>query len=104
MRVLAAGVHLRRVPALLLNERQIELIARAVPKRQYYLQSRQGNRLFELALGPIALALCGASDAASQSLIDQILASHGPAGFAERFLAAKGLDSGCGFAERFPGR
>ncbi len=87
-----------------LNERQIELIARAVPKRQYYLQSRQGNRLFELALGPIALALCGASDAASQSLIDQILAGHGPAGFAERFLAASGLDWAAALAGRFHGQ
>ena len=40
-----------------LNDRQIELIARAVPKRQYYLQSRRGNRLFELGLGPIALGV-----------------------------------------------
>src|SRR3546814_703400 len=47
-----------------LNERQVELIARATPKRHYYLQSRRGNRLFELGLGPIALALCGASDPA----------------------------------------
>ncbi len=75
-----------------LNERQIELIARAVPKRQYYLQSRRGNRLFELALGPIALTLCGASDPASQTLIDQILAEHGPDAFAGPFLAARGLD------------
>src|SRR5208282_1746567 len=29
-----------------LNDRQIELIARATPKRHYYLQSRRGNRLF----------------------------------------------------------
>jgi ABC-type uncharacterized transport system YnjBCD ATPase subunit len=34
-----------------LNERQIELIARATPKRDYYLQSRRGNRLFDLGLG-----------------------------------------------------
>jgi type IV secretion/conjugal transfer VirB4 family ATPase len=35
-----------------LNERQIELISRASPKRHYYLQSARGNRLFELGLGP----------------------------------------------------
>src|SRR3546814_5729853 len=45
-----------------LNDRQIELIARATPKRHYHLQSARGNRLFELALGPIALALCGRSE------------------------------------------
>ncbi|WP_347271367.1 conjugal transfer protein TrbE, partial [Rhizorhabdus histidinilytica] len=29
-----------------LNDRQIEIIARAMPKRDYYCQSRRGNRLF----------------------------------------------------------
>lgn len=75
-----------------LNERQIELIARATPKRQYYLQSRRGNRLFELALEPIALALCRASDPASQNLIDRIVAEHNPDEFAARFLEASDLD------------
>ena len=75
-----------------LNERQIELIARATPKRHYYLQSRAGNRLFELALGPIALALCGASDPDSQNLIDRLLDEHGRDGFTAAFLRARGLD------------
>jgi type IV secretion system protein TrbE len=69
-----------------LNERQVELIARSTPKRHYYLQSARGNRLFELGLGPIALALCGASDPAAQKRIDRILADHGQSGFAARFL------------------
>ncbi|HVA13763.1 MAG TPA: conjugal transfer protein TrbE [Stellaceae bacterium] len=74
-----------------LNARQIELVARATPKRHYYLQSRQGNRLFELGLGPIALALCGASSAADQALIERVLAEHGPAGFLEGYLRARDL-------------
>jgi type IV secretion system protein VirB4 len=75
-----------------LNERQIELIARATPKRQYYLQSTRGNRLFELGLGPIALALCGASDPDSQKRIDALLAEHGADTFAARWLDQSGLD------------
>ncbi|MCX8478030.1 MAG: conjugal transfer protein TrbE [Sphingomonas sp.] len=74
-----------------LNARQIELVSRATPKRHYYLQSARGNRLFELGLGPIALALCGASDPESQKAIDAILAEHGPRDFAARFLALAGL-------------
>ncbi len=74
-----------------LNERQIELVGRATPKRQYYLQSARGNRLFELGLGPIALALCGASDPASQVRIDQLLATGGSDRFAARFLDASGV-------------
>ena len=75
-----------------LNQRQIELIAHATPKRDYYLQSRRGNRLFDLGLGRIALAFCGASDPAAQRRIDRILAEPGSAGFARRWLKASGLD------------
>jgi type IV secretion system protein VirB4 len=75
-----------------LNDRQIELVSRATPKRQYYLQSARGNRLFELGLGPVALALCGASDPATQSKIDGMIADGGLSDFATRFLASAGLD------------
>ncbi|MDX2307097.1 MAG: conjugal transfer protein TrbE, partial [Hyphomicrobium sp.] len=44
-----------------LNDRQIEILSRATPKRDYYCQSRRGNRLFELGLSEVALALCAAS-------------------------------------------
>jgi type IV secretion/conjugal transfer VirB4 family ATPase len=74
-----------------LNERQIELIARATPKRQYYLQSRRGNRLFEMSLGPVALAFAGSSDPSTQTLIDHLLGERGQANFAGNFLGAKGL-------------
>jgi type IV secretion/conjugal transfer VirB4 family ATPase len=74
-----------------LNARQIELIARATAKRDYYLQSRSGNRLFQLGLGPVALALCGASDAVAQARIRSVLADHGQADFGAHFLAASGL-------------
>jgi type IV secretion system protein VirB4 len=84
-----------------LNERQIELIARATPKQHYYLQSRRGNRLFELGLGPIALALCGASDPVSQTLIDSLLAKHGLENFAPEFLKARDLDWAAALARKF---
>ena len=73
-----------------LNQRQIDIIATASPKRHYYYQSAVGNRLFELGLGPVALALCGASSPADQALIDRI-AGDGTEPFAGRFLAAKGF-------------
>jgi type IV secretion system protein VirB4 len=75
-----------------LNERQIELIARATPKRHYYLQSARGNRLFELGLGPVALALCGSSDPTAQARIDAVLGEHGAEHFAPAFLRDCGLD------------
>jgi type IV secretion system protein VirB4 len=39
-----------------LNAREIDSIARAVPKRHYYFKSPRGSRLFELGLGPVTLA------------------------------------------------
>ena len=85
-----------------LNGRQIELIARASPKRDYYLQSQRGNRLFDLALGPIALALCGASDPASQRLIDRVLDQVGGEGFLAGFLEARGVGWAGAVLDRFP--
>ena len=85
-----------------LNERQIELISRATPKRHYYLQSARGNRLFELGLGPVALALCGASDPISQRRIDTTLAEAGPDQFAASFLASADLGWAADLLAEFP--
>ena len=52
-----------------LNKRQIEILAAAIPKRQYYYVSEQGRRLFELALGPLALSFVGATDKESIATI-----------------------------------
>src|SRR6266567_1578258 len=75
-----------------LNDRQIEIIARATPKRDYYCQSRRGNRLFELGLGPVALAFCAASSKTDQAAIAEVMAEHGRDGFAAGWLRRKGLD------------
>ena len=74
-----------------LNDRQIEIIARATPKRDYYCQSRRGNRLFELGLGPVALAFCAASSKADHAAIDRVLAEFGRDAFVETWLADRGL-------------
>lgn len=70
-----------------LNDRQIEIIARATPKRDYYCQSRRGNRLFELGLGPVALAFCAASSKADHAAIERLLAEHGRDDFTPAWLA-----------------
>ena len=75
-----------------LNARQIEILARATPKRDYYCQSRRGNRLFELGLGPAALAFTAASAKTDQTAISRLLAEHGPAGFAAVWLRHRGVD------------
>ncbi len=75
-----------------LNDRQIEMLGRATPKRDYYCQSRRGNRLFELGLSEVALAFVAASDKASQNEIARTFAEAGRDGFAARWLREKGLD------------
>ena len=74
-----------------LNSRQIEIIARATPKRDYYCQSRRGNRLFELGLGSVALALCASSDKAAHALIDELLRDGARPYFLEAWLYANDL-------------
>jgi type IV secretion system protein VirB4 len=75
-----------------LNDRQIEIIARATPKRDYYCQSRRGNRLFELGLGEVALAFTAASLKTDQAAIAEVMLEHGRDGFAAAWLRRKGLD------------
>ncbi|MFG1289648.1 conjugal transfer protein TrbE [Xanthobacter versatilis] len=74
-----------------LNDRQIEILARATPKRDYYCQSRRGNRLFELGLSQVALALCAAGSKTDQAALSLILAEHGRDGFLAAWLRHRGL-------------
>ena len=73
-----------------LNDRQIEILSRATPKRDYYCQSRRGNRLFELGLSEVALAFTAASSKTDQAAIAETLAAHGADGFAAAWLRAQG--------------
>lgn len=75
-----------------LNGRQIEIVATAQPKRDYYYQSREGNRLFDLDLGAVALAFTGASRPQDQRAIDDVLGDAGVPGFAAAWLRHRGLD------------
>ena len=73
-----------------LNSRQIEILATAVPKRQYYYSSEWGHRLYDLALGPLALAFVGASDKESIAEIRALEAKYGAA-WTDEWLASRGL-------------
>ncbi|ARC36812.1 conjugal transfer protein TrbE [Paracoccus yeei] len=75
-----------------LNDRQIEILARATPKRDYYCQSRRGNRLFELGLSEVGLALCAASSKSDQARIAAILAEHRREGYLAAWLRDRGMD------------
>ena len=74
-----------------LNDRQIEILSRATPKRDYYCQSRRGNRLFELGLGDVSLAFTAASSKTDQIKIGELIETRGHADFAEFWLRHRGL-------------
>ncbi|HAU1766404.1 TPA: conjugal transfer protein TrbE [Legionella pneumophila] len=73
-----------------LNPRQIDIIAAAQPKRDYYYVSEKGQRLYQLALGPYALAFVGATDPDSIARMKQLEFKHGDA-WVSQWLSEKGL-------------
>jgi type IV secretion/conjugal transfer VirB4 family ATPase len=50
-----------------LNEKQIQILATATPKRDYYYTSPQGNRLFELGLDEVQLSYCAQTSKEAQA-------------------------------------
>lgn len=74
-----------------LNERQLQILSIATPKQQYYYQSRLGNRLFDVELGPIALAFCAASRAEDRALVKEVLQQYGQKRFLAEYLSRRGL-------------
>ena len=74
-----------------LNPRQIEIVARARPKRDYYTTSPAGRRLIDLTLGPVALAFLGSASAENLREIRELVSRFG-ARWPEVWLRARQLD------------
>ncbi|MDY0215037.1 MAG: conjugal transfer protein TrbE [Bacilli bacterium] len=62
-----------------LNDAQINIIVEAIPKREYYYVSPLGTRLFNLALGDIALSFVGASSKEQIKECKRLVAQYGEA-------------------------
>jgi type IV secretion system protein VirB4 len=75
-----------------LNRRQIEIIAMATPKRQYYAMHPDGRRLFELGLSGPELAFVGASGKEDIARIRQLRAELGNA-WPAQWLRERGQDA-----------
>ncbi|CZG58473.1 TPA: conjugal transfer protein TrbE [Legionella pneumophila] len=73
-----------------LNPRQIDIIAQAQPKRDYYYVSEKGQRLYQLALGSMALAFVGATDPDSIARMKQLELKYGD-GWVSKWLTEKGI-------------
>ncbi|HAT9431712.1 TPA: conjugal transfer protein TrbE [Legionella pneumophila] len=73
-----------------LNPRQIDIIAQAQPKRDYYYVSQKGQRLYQLALGSMALAFVGATDPDSIARMKQLELKYSD-GWVSQWLTEKGI-------------
>lgn len=62
-----------------LTPTQISIISRMTPKREYYYVSPLGKRVFDLGLGPVALAFCGVSGSDDLNMIDRLIDEKGQA-------------------------
>lgn len=75
-----------------LNDKQLQILSTSIPKKQYYYQSRLGNRLFDIELGPLALSFCAASRPEDKLLIKEILKHYGNVAFPREYLKIKKLE------------
>jgi type IV secretion system protein VirB4 len=73
-----------------LNAVEIDIIATATKKREYYVISPEGRRLIDLGLGPIALAFAGVSAKEDVARIKALAATHGDA-WPAQWLQEKGI-------------
>jgi len=62
-----------------LNDREIEILAHATVKRQYYYKSPLGRRLFSFGFGPAVLSFVGASGQEDLRTARELIAQHGSA-------------------------
>jgi len=60
-----------------MNDAQIGIIKTATKKRHYYYTSSEGRRLFDLGLGPVALAFVAVSDKESIRQVERLELEHG---------------------------
>ena len=83
-----------------LSDRQIDTLAEATPKRDYYYVSPLGRRLFQFALGPAALAFIGAGSKEDVLAARRMIAEHGERWRVE-WLRARGLGEWADYLDRF---
>lgn len=74
-----------------LNPREIQILKNGQYKRQYYYKSPLGRRLFELGLGPLALAFVAVSDKEDLAEVRTLMDEHG-ADWPLAWLNHKGVD------------
>jgi type IV secretion system protein TrbE len=89
----AESDHVRRLyEGIGLNRRQLQILATALPKRQYYVLSPLGRRLISLGLGPIALSFLGMAGREAIVQVNEQMSIHGQQ-WPAAWLRARGLET-----------
>ncbi len=74
-----------------LNEQQIKIIANAIPKRQYFHYTEEGSRLFELAIGELALKFVAVSTMPEINMIKGYINTYSDK-WVYHYLSDKGIN------------
>ena len=74
-----------------LTTAEVQILAKAQKKRDYYYRSVKGRRLFELGLGPAALALARRIRQADQLFLDELVATKSPSEYARALFERRGV-------------
>lgn len=77
--------------AIGLSGREIEMLAYATKKRDYFFTSPSGKRLFQLELGPVALAFVAASGVDDRKTIKDLYHTYGSE-WVPHWLKKRGID------------
>jgi type IV secretion/conjugal transfer VirB4 family ATPase len=75
-----------------LTPAEIQNLSRMSKKRDYYLRSTAGRRIFTLALGPAQLTFAGMSGESDHRFLDRMVATRAPHEYAEAMLEHRGVD------------
>jgi type IV secretion/conjugal transfer VirB4 family ATPase len=73
-----------------LNDREIELVQKSEPKREYYCVSPLGRRLISLGLGRVALSFVGVNGADERKSVEKLMEAY-PERWQSEWLRARGL-------------
>lgn len=70
---------------------EVDILARAQKKRDYYYRSVKGRRLFQLELGPAALAFVAMASEADHRFLDEMVRTRSPADYPKAILERRGV-------------
>lgn len=82
-----------------LNEREIEMVQKSIPKRQYYVVSPVGRRMITLGLGGVALSFVGVNGREERTTLEEVIDRFG-ASWPTEWLRMRGLSDWAEYLEQ----